>query len=342
MAAPALNAGPAIDVHGHGIPAKLLAAIKRDGQRLYGGMEVADTPTGPVVTIPGLGRVRPLALEMLDFRDRLAWLDAHAIDLQMVSPWLDLQGYEMPAEAAARWAQSMNDALAEECAASSGRLIGMSTLPVQDVTASVRELERSLRDLHLPAVMLSTDPGSIGLHDPALEDLWAASEQLGAVFVLHPSITGPASHIPNTSEFANLYWRGIDTMLAASRLILAGIFDRHPRLRMVLLHGGGFLPYQTARLDRSYEIDALGPRSLARPRPSDYLATFYHDTCLLSPPALRLLHQLVGEDHLMMGSDYPFAIGDPDPVSTVQSAGLGEAANRHILHDTAAGLFAIA
>ncbi|HTE86822.1 MAG TPA: amidohydrolase family protein [Dehalococcoidia bacterium] len=332
----------AIDIHGHGIPKKLLDEIRRDGDRVYGGMAVAEGEAGPVVTIPGLGRIRPLAAQMLDFRDRLAWLDEHQIGQQIVSPWLDMQGYEMPPEPAARWAAAMNEAVAAECAGSGGRLIGMSTLAAGDPKAAVAELERSMRDLHLPAVMLSTDPGQVVLHDPSLEQLWAAAEQLGAVFVLHPSITGPASHIPNTTEFANLYWRGIDTMLAATRLILAGVFDRYPRLRIVLLHGGGFLPYQTARLDRSYAINTIGPKSLARPNPTDYLSDFYHDTCLLSPPALRLLHEVAGEGKIVLGSDYPFPIGDPDPVGTVTAAGFDERTNRQVLHDTAAALFGIA
>ena len=332
----------AIDIHGHGIPAQLLDEIRRNGERLYGGMSVADGENGPVVTLPGLGRLRPLAKQMLDFRDRLAWLDEHEIDRQIVSPWLDIQGYEMPPEPAARWAIAMNDAIAVNCADAGGRLIGMSTLPVGDIKLALPELERSVRDLHLPAVMLSTDPGQVALHDPSLEDLWAAAEQLGAVIVLHPSITGPSSHIPNTTEFANLYWRGIDTMLAATRLILSGVLDRHPRLEIVLVHGGGFLPYQTARLDRSYQINTIGPKTLNRANPSEYLPAFYHDTCLLSAPALRLLAEVAGEERLVLGSDYPMPIGDPDPVGTVRAAGFDEQTNDQVLCGTAARLFGLA
>jgi aminocarboxymuconate-semialdehyde decarboxylase len=331
----------AIDVHGHGIPSKLLGEIRRNGERLYGGMSVSDGDPGPVVTIPGLGRIRPLAKAMLDFRDRLGWLDEHQIQRQILSPWLDMQGYEMPPSAFARWASAMNEAIAEECDASGGRLIGMSTLAVNDPGAAVTELERSMFELHLPAVMLSTDPGQVTLHDPSLEELWAAGEQIGAVFVLHPSITGPASRIPGTSEFANLYWRGIDTMLAATRLILAGVFDRHPNLKMVLVHGGGFLPYQTARLDRSYQINTIGPQALNRSNPSEYLSDFYHDTCLMSGPALRLLHELAGGGRIVLGSDYPMPIGDPDPVKTVESAGFDDVTTRAVLCETAGGLFQI-
>jgi len=337
-----MTTSTAIDVHGHGVPAKLLAGIRRDGERLFGGMTVTETERGPVVTVPGLGKLRPMAAEMLDFRNRLAWLDEHQIDRQIVSPWLDVQGYELPPQAAANWAAAMNDALAAECADAGGRLMGMSTLAVGDMKLAVPELERTVRDLHLPAVMLSTDPGQVALHDPSFEELWTAAEHLGAVIVLHPSITGPSSHMPNTTEFANLYWRGIDTMLAATRLILSGVFDRHPRLQIVLVHGGGFLPYQTARLDRSYLINTIGPRSLSRANPSDYLSDFYHDTCLLSAPGLRLLREVAGIEKLVLGSDYPMPIGDPDPVATVLAAGFDEQANQQVLCQTAATLFGMA
>jgi aminocarboxymuconate-semialdehyde decarboxylase len=328
-----------VDVHGHGIPARLLDDIRRDGTRLYAGMTVEDSPAGPVVFIPGLGNIRPMARAMLDFRDRLAWLDQRGIDKQIVSPWLDLQGYELPSQAFVHWAIAMNDAIADNCASSGGRLVGMSTLPVSDPKASVKELERAMRDLRLPAVMLSTDPGPVRLHDASLEEVWSAAEDLGAVIVLHPSLTGPASHIPNSADFGNLYWRGIDTMFAATRLILAGVFDRHPRLNVVLSHGGGFLPYQTARLDRSYFIDAIGPRTLQREKPSDYFADFYYDTCLLAAPALRLLRDLAGDARMVLGSDYPMPIGDPDPVGTVGAANWDEATTQRILRDTAVDLF---
>jgi aminocarboxymuconate-semialdehyde decarboxylase len=329
----------AVDIHGHGIPARLLDTIRRDGNRLFGGMTVQDGPGGPVVFIPGLGKIRPIAPAMLDFRDRLAWLDERGIEMQIVSPWLDMQGYEMPRQAFVHWAAAMNDAIAADCASSDGRLIGMSTLPVSDPKASVRELERATRDLRLPAVMLSTDPGPVPLHDPSLDEVWSAAEEVGAVIVLHPAINGPASHIPGSADFANLYWRGIDTTFAATRLILAGMFDRFPRLQVVLVHGGGFLPYQLARLDRSYLINAVGPRSLQRDKPSDYFTDFYHDTCLLAPPALRLLHEVAGDARLVLGSDYPMPIGDPDPVGTVLAAGCDDATNRRILRETAVGLF---
>jgi len=157
--------------------------------------------------------------------------------------------------------------------------------------------------------------------------------------VLHPPTTGPAGAIPDSAEFGNLWHRLIDTTLVASRLILAGVLDRHPRLKLVLVHGGGFLPFQTGRFDRSFETGAH-PTAEAKSKPSDYVRQFYYDTCVMSAPAIRLLADLAGADRVVVGSDYPFPIGDPDPVGAVQRAGLSDSATEQVTTTNAAGLLA--
>ncbi|HLY67251.1 MAG TPA: amidohydrolase family protein [Chloroflexota bacterium] len=320
----------AVDVHAHGIPRSVLEEIRRNGGH-YGGMEVAETEAGPVVSLPGGKKLRPLAAKMLDFEERLRWLDERSLGGQVIGPWLDMQGYELAPAAAADWAKLLNEALAEGCASSEGRLVALGTLPFGDAVATVRELRRVAEELKLPGVMLSTNPGSTDLWDPSLEELWSAAEELGAVVVLHPPTIGPASSIPDSAEFGNLWHRLIDTTLVASRLILKGVLDRHPKLRLVLVHGGGFLPYQSGRFDRSYAIDGHPDAALQHSGPADYLRSFYYDTCVMTPPAIRLLCHVVGADRVVLGSDYPFPIGDPDPVKSVQAAGLDAYASQQVL-----------
>jgi aminocarboxymuconate-semialdehyde decarboxylase len=328
----------AVDVHAHGIPRAVLDEVRRNGAR-YGGMEVADTDQGPVVSLPGGKKLRPLAARMLDFEERLRWLDQGSLHGQIVGPWLDLQGYELAPAAAADWAKVLNDALAEACAGSAGRLVALGTLPFGDPAATVRELRRAIQELKLPGVMLSTNPGATNLWDPAVDELWSAAEDLGAAAVLHPPTIGPASAIPDSAEFGNLWHRLIDTTLVATRLILTGVLDRHPKLRLVLVHGGGFVPYQAGRFDRSYAIGSHPGAAIKQPAPGDYLRSFYYDTCVMQPPAIRLLCDLVGADRVVLGSDYPFPIGDPDPVKAVQAASVGEQAVRQILAENPKQVF---
>jgi aminocarboxymuconate-semialdehyde decarboxylase len=329
----------AVDVHAHGIPRAVLDDIRRNGDR-YGGMSVADSDHGPVVSMPGGKKLRPLAAKMLDFDERVRWLDDHAMHGQIVSPWLDLQGYDLEPAAAGEWCKVLNDGLAEACAASGGRLIPLGTLPFGNALATVKELRRLVEELRVPGAMLSTNPGSTALYDPSLDETWSAAEDLGAVIVLHPPTIGPASHIPDSGEFGNLWHRLIDTTLVASRLILNGVLDRHPRLRLVLVHGGGFLPFQTGRFDRHYAIGGHPDATMAKGAPSDYLRSFYYDTCVMEPAAIRLLCELAGADRVVLGSDYPFPIGDPDPVKSVQAAGLSDADKGLILSDNPKALLA--
>ncbi|MDE3074433.1 MAG: amidohydrolase family protein, partial [Chloroflexota bacterium] len=308
-----------------------------DGQR-YGGMAVADSEHGPVVTLPGGRRLRPLAAKMLDFEERRAWLDEHELARQVVSPWLDLQGYELEPAAAVEWTRMLNNALAEACAPSSGRLVALGTVPFGRPGATARELERLMRELRLPGVMISTNPGEAAL--PDCEELWEAAEALQAVIVLHPPTLGPASRIPDSQEFGNLWHRLIDTTFAATRLILGGVFDRHPRLRLVLVHGGGFLPYQVGRLDRSYAIGGHAPAALAQGAPAGYLRSFYYDTCVMAPAAIRLLVEAVGAGRVVLGSDYPFPIGDPDPIRSVREAQLTPEDSSRVLADNVEELLA--
>jgi aminocarboxymuconate-semialdehyde decarboxylase len=326
----------AVDVHAHGIPRTVLDEVRRNGAH-YGGMEVAETDQGPVVSMPGGKKLRPLAAKMLDFDERLKWLDQGSMHGQVVGPWLDLQGYDLSPAAAADWAKVLNDALAEACSGTSGRLVALGTLPFGDNPATVRELRRVVQELKLPGVMLSTNPGSTNLWE--LDEMWAVAEDTGAAVVLHPPTIGPASAIPDSSEFGNLWHRLIDTTLVASRLILNGVLDRHPKLRLVLVHGGGFLPYQTGRFDRSYAIGSHPDATMKQGAPGDYLRSFYYDTCVMQPPAIRLLCDLVGADRVVLGSDYPFPIGDPDPVKSVTAAKLGEQASQQVLAENPKQVF---
>jgi aminocarboxymuconate-semialdehyde decarboxylase len=136
-------------------------------------------------------------------------------------------------------------------------------------------------------------------------------------------------------RFKNLYGRTIDTTVVAAQLIFAGVFERFPKLRLVLVHGGGFLPYQSARLDREF-----GGKD--KTLPSDYIKRFYYDTAIMSAPALQLLMSLVGSGQIMIGSDYaagPVERPGPKLTDALDATGVDAATRRMIVRDTAASIF---
>jgi len=192
--------------------------------------------------------------------------------------------------------------------------------------------------LGMLGTMVSADPVGHDLSQDSYEPLWAAAESLGVPIVLHPATHGFGGGItPNYLTFS--LGRTLDTTITAAKLILEGLFDRHPNLKMVLVHGGGFLPYQAARIDNGYRSGAGRPVELKRDKPSDYLEMLYYDTVNMSPDSLRMLRNVAGAEHIMLGSDYVFS-GAPQPLTEpVREAGFEPAEYQLICCGSAQKLF---
>jgi aminocarboxymuconate-semialdehyde decarboxylase len=323
-----------IDAHGHGVPAAFLEDVKRTG---LGGVGVEVVDGNYVVTLPGQAPLRPMIPGMIDFEQRLVWLDAENLDHQLVGPWLDVHGQELPPEPGQEWVRRLNDALAEAIAPGGSRLRAYATLHLENPTAAGRELERATRELGMIGCMLPTSTPTATLHAPAFDALWEVLVDLDVPVMLHPPTVGPASCIPGMQRFGGLYGRLIDTTMAAAQLLLAGVFDRFPRLRIVLVHGGGFLPYQTGRLANTTRGGGFGPPLQAAP--VEYVKRYFYDTTLMSSQAVALMADVVGADHVMLGSDYPFSVGAPPLLQAVNTSGLDAAAVEAIAHGTAADVF---
>jgi aminocarboxymuconate-semialdehyde decarboxylase len=322
-----------IDVHAHGVPKQFLEDVKRT--RL-GGVDVVAVDNGYVVTFPGRESLRPAAGIMLDFTQRLSWLDAQGMHQQLIAPWLDVHGQELMPAHGQVWVRQLNDAMIESVADSAGRLLAHATLHLADPQAAARELERCVKKLGMTGCMIPTNLPNGDLSDDRYDALWEAAQSLNVPVVLHPLMDGPAACMfHQLPRFKNLYGRTIDTTIVAAQLILAGVFERFPKLRLVLVHGGGFLPYQSARLDREF-----GGRD--KKLPSDYIKRFYYDTAIMSAPALQLLMSLVGIGQIMIGSDYaagPVERPGPRLTDALDETGVNAAARRMIVRDTAELLF---
>ena len=321
-----------IDVHAHGVPKEFLEEVKRT--RL-GGVDVADVEGGYVVTFPGRKPLRPAAGIMLDFTQRLDWLDGQGMQQQLIGPWLDVHGQELPADDGAVWVRQLNDAMAHTVATSGGRLLAHATLHLAEPGAAARELERCVATLGMTGCMIPTDLPEGALHENRYDALWEAAQSLAVPIVLHPLMDGPAAcmfgHLP---RFKNLYGRTIDTTIVAAQLILAGVFDRYPKLKLVLVHGGGFLPYQSDRLDREFGKEGM--------LPSDHVKRFYYDTVFMSAPALQLLFSLVGTGQVMIGSDYaagPVERSKGKLTDALDATGIAEGERRKVVRDTAEAIF---
>src|SRR5688572_2553998 len=165
-----------IDVHAHGVPKQFLEEVKRT--RL-GGVDVAAADGGGyILTFPGCKPLRPAAGIMLDFTQRLTWLDSQGMQQQLIGPWLDVHGQELPAKDGEVWVRQLNDAMAETVAASSRRLLAHATLHLADPKVASRELERCVKTLGMTGCMIPTDLPEGALHEARYDALWEAAQSL--------------------------------------------------------------------------------------------------------------------------------------------------------------------
>jgi aminocarboxymuconate-semialdehyde decarboxylase len=326
------------DVHAHVVPLSLLTELARTPDP--SGFSATRTDAGWSVHVPGFGPTRPVGPRMTDSEARRRWLADAGVTRQVLSPWLDIQFGRMDPQDARAWAYRLNDALCETVAETGGATVGLATVALEDGEQAAKDLQIAMGRTELAGLLLNTNPtNDITLHDRSLEPLWTVAEELAAPVVLHPPTAGPSGGLPTLDGLGNAYGRLIDNTVAVTGLILHGVLDRHPRLRLVLVHGGGFLPYAASRLDGGYRVRESYTGPIEREKPSDYLADLYFDTVTLSSGAIAFLTDLVGAGHVLLGSDYPFALGDPAPVATVRAAGLPAVDTEAVLHGNASELF---
>ena len=325
-----------IDIHAHGVPPKFMEAVMKS--RLA-GVTVEGSKERYNLTFPGTsGPLRPIEGVMIDYTERLKWMDGQNMRQQIIAPWLDIHGQELPAQDGQEWVRQLNDAMADQVAGSGGRLLAYATLHLADPKAAAKELERASSKLGMTGSMLPCSLPQGALSEARYDALWEAAQSLNLPIVFHPLMDGPsACMFGATPRFRNLYGRLIDSTVLAAQLIMAGVLDRYPKLKLVLVHGGGFLPYQTGRLDREF----TGPTGLAA---SDYVKRFYYDTVLMSTPALRMLLELVGTGQVMIGSDYAATSVErkaPHLLEALDGTGIDPAGRKKVVRETAAEMFRI-
>jgi aminocarboxymuconate-semialdehyde decarboxylase len=311
------------------------------------GVRVVDDGPRPRLVVGDEEPTRPLLGPLYALEPHLTFLAANGIDVAVFGPLMDVAGYSLPPATGAAWCRLQNESLAASLSIPSPsgggvgvggrRHHGLAAVPLQDPKLAAEELRFAVERLGLRGAMV--DPNALGrpLGDRALDPFWAAAADLGAPVVLHPFLLEAVERF-GRHYLHNLVGYPFETTLAAASLILGGTLDRFPGLDVVLVHGGGFLPYHIGRFDRGHagrdEVRADGAA-----RPSGYLRRFHYDTLVQFPRALAYLVDVVGADRVLLGSDHPFWMGDPEPLTIVREAGLSDDARRAILGANAARLF---
>ena len=306
-----------IDFHAHLIPPRLVETLRARGSEY--GVHVSGTVEAPLIRLENSTWTKPLPLPLTRVAERIAMLDRQGIDQQVMAPWIDFSGYTMPAELGLRFAELQNETIAEVAAAHPERLLGAATVPMQAPDDAARVLRHAVDALGFRSVQIATYfGGQRFLDDPLLDPFWRAAEDMQVLVYFHPYDEQP----PNGTQdyfLHNVVNYPLQTAIAIPRMIFGGVFHRFPRMRVCFPHGGGYLPYQFGRIRRAAAVRPEPKVHGYAGDPLDQFRNFYFDTIVHNPASLRFLADMVGADRLVMGSDYPFDMNDPDPVASVRA-----------------------
>ena len=298
-----------IDIHAHYVSPLLIAEAKRNGARY--GVSVATSPDGSErVTFGDTGEtLRPFFTELCSLPARASYLAALGIDQQVVSTWTDMSGDHLTGKPARNWARLQNETIVEDCRASNGRFEAMGTLPLQDIAASLDELDHLAKGLGVRSLELVTSVNGQDLDHDDLRPLWRRIADYDLLVLLHPPFKPVGLERTGDYFLNNLISYPTDTTIAAARILFSGMLRDMPGLKLCLAHGGGFLPYQIGRFDRGFAAHPACKQAIDK-EPHEFLASFFYDTLTHDTGALNYLNTTVGSERLLYGSDYPFEMLD--------------------------------
>lgn len=282
---------------------------------------------------------RARTVAFCDPADRIAVLDTQGIDAQLVSVNQIQCYYALPTETAAEASRLVNDGIARFCAHAPDRLYGLGNVPLQDTRVAVKELQRCMRDLKFRGVQILTEVNDKELSDPVLEPFWAEAAALGAVVMIHP-FGFTHAHRFTSYYFSNVIGNPLATSVALHHIIFSGVLERHPKLKIYGVHGGGFLPAYSGRIDHAWGARRDARGDLPKP-PSTYLRQIYLDTTVFTPHQLKYLVEQFGADHVMMGTDYAADMAEYQPVEHILATPLSDAERAALAGGTAAKVFGI-
>lgn len=273
-----------------------------------------------------------------DVKKRLKAMDNVGIDLQVVSSSNVHQCCDWaPVRQATAIHRLLNDQIATLVDARPDRFAGLATVPLQSVSAAIKELDRVVSKLGLHGVNISSHINGKELDHESLHPFWKKAQDLGVPIYIHPA--GAKDERLQRYFRWNSLGQPYEEAIAITALIYGGVLDKFPKLDFVMAHGGGFVPHYDGRLDRNYHRGKEYQYGLKKP-PSEYLKRFYFDTCVYNPEVYRKLNKIVGAGRMIMGSDFP--VGEFDPIAFVKKdRSLSKVAEDKIIGKTAAKLLKI-
>jgi aminocarboxymuconate-semialdehyde decarboxylase len=284
---------------------------------------------GQVVELDGR-RISSAVHEFVDISTILAIEDRSGIGRVVLCPWVPLLYGEAEPAAALERARIQNEGLEAIVATRPDRVGALGAVPLQDPELAASELLSLRARGRLAGVEVAASVGGAYLGDPRFEPFWAAAEASEALVFIHPTTRGFDAPVFAEHYLWNTVGNPLETTIAAAQMVMAGVMERHPRLRVLLAHGGGALLALRGRLRHAHGFQPQARERLGED-PEDSIRRFHFDTVTHDRQLLRALIDYAGPERVLLGSDYPFDMADPDPVGAVRSLGLDPGAEAAIL-----------
>ena len=325
-----------IDVHNHILSRAYVDLLAEHGRDRYSLQEDSE---GRTVVMRGNARFMTLTEPMFEPELRIPAMDEVGVQTQLLS-------YTCPN---VYWASDgmaeevvgvMNDHLAEVCAKWPDRFRGLGSIPMQNPDLALKELERAVDELGMVGLIILANVNDLPLDDPRFEPVWSALNERRLPVLLHPTVP-PGVDSMGMDQFGLIPSIGfmIDTTLAVTRMVFAGVFERYPDWPLIVGHTGATLPFLASRLDQCHRNIPDAREQISEP-PSHYLRRLYYDTVCYDLDALQLAYKLAGPEHLLYGSDYPHNIGDMQGCAErVEALPIGEEEKELIRSGNAKKLF---
>jgi aminocarboxymuconate-semialdehyde decarboxylase len=266
-----------------------------------------------------------------DAEVRMKEMDDTEVTVQVLSTIPVLFNYFARPEHGLETSRFFNDHIAQCVALFPERFIGLGTVPMQDTDLAIQEMERCVHELRLPGLEIGSNINGINLGDPQFEPFWQAAEELGCSLFVHPwEMMGERD--------MQRYWlpwlvgMPAETSRAICSLLFSGVLERHPKLRFAFAHGGGSFPFTIGRIEHGFLVrpDLCAVDNKVNPR--NYLGKFWIDALVHDPLALQYIVEVMGEDYICMGSDYPFPLGEHHPGNLIESMQYTNGRKEKLLH----------
>jgi aminocarboxymuconate-semialdehyde decarboxylase len=309
-----------VDIHAHFLPSELIETIRRDNEA-YGCRVEQDKDGRLWLRLPDASPFE-ITSPLFDMHNRLNVIAARGFNRQALSPPMTIIGYRLDDRKAQALSRLFNETNADVGRKSGGRLIPVAMVPMQSTAAAIEELEHAVNKLGIRMVEVGTNINGANLDEDRFEAFFQRASELGVLVQVHPHHDSVAG-VERLSRYflRNLIGNPVDTAIAGASLIFGGVLKRYSELNIYLVHGGGALPFLLGRLCHGYSRIAAARTIPEAPR--SYFRRMYFDSIVHEPHALTFLYQLVGAEHLMLGSDYPYdTTGDEDPLRSLDRAGL--------------------